>query len=425
MALGVSHAREEEGLSAKADLAIVGSVRVEAREHLDERALSRAVFAAERVHLSLLEIERDAVERAHAGNSFVIGVSGSARRPEEVLGSRVGGDDGAAGNPDSGGDLRVLANRRDAGRVRRGHGAAGDLADAGVPADPGDLVNDGALDPGARLDDRVGQDDRVANDRPRAHEDPGGQDALLHARPGLDHAAVGDHAVLDDGALLDAHGRALLRLRVHDPGPVVQVERRRVLQEVHLRLPVDLDRPDVRPVALEGKGEDPEAGLHHPRDDVLAEVVRGVAPARVVRQDLGERPAREDVDPHRGERARRLGRLLDELRDAVLLVRREDSHAGRLVARHVQRRDRQVGLLGDVKVGERGVVHLVDVVAREDEDEVRLAALDEGQVLRDRVGGALVPVGVGAAAVGLVDLDAAREAAVEVPGPAGADVLDQ
>ena len=106
-------------------------------------------------------------------------------------------------------------------------------------------------------------------------------------------------------------------------------------------------------------------------------------------------------------------------------VGREDPHALGLFAGDVQRGDRDVRLPRDVEVDHRGVVHLVDVVAGEDEHEVGLAALDEGEVLRDRVGRALVPVGVGAAPVGLIDLDAAREAAVEIPGPSRPDVLEQ
>ena len=94
----------------------------------------------------------------------------------------------------------------------------------------------------------------------------------------------------------------------------------------------------------------------------------------------------------------------------MVVVGREDAHAGGLLAGHVQRRDRDVGLLLDVEGDQPAVVHLVDVVAREHEHQVRRAALDEREVLRDRVGGALVPVGRRASAEGLVDLDAAGEA---------------
>lgn len=78
-------------------------------------------------------------------------------------------------------------------------------------------------------------------------------------------------------------------------------------------------------------------------DDVLAEVaargrVGGVAAQRI-EQELGV----EDVDAHRGEgeirlvgNGRRVGRLLDEGDDLVLVVDMHDAEADRFHARHFQ-----------------------------------------------------------------------------------------
>ena len=83
----------------------------------------------------------------------------------------------------------------------------------------------------------------------------------------------------------------------------------------------------------------------------------------------------EDVDAHRGERQvrivrhrRRIGRLLDEVGDAARGVDRHDAEARRLHARHLDAADGDVGLRIDVLAQHQLVVHLVDVVAGEDDD---------------------------------------------------------
>ena len=74
---------------------------------------------------------------------------------------------------------------------------------------------------------------------------------------------------------------------------------------------------------------------------------------------------------------------------------------------------------------ERLVVHLVDVVAGEDEDDVARLLADHLDVLEHRVRRAAVPLGRSAARdVRLQQADAAL-VAVEIPRPAGADVVVQ
>src|SRR6476660_8073589 len=75
------------------------------------------------------------------------GGSGGGRGAEEVFGDGVGGDDGSPRDLNAGGDLRVLADGRDAGAFQGLLGGLRGLADARVAADPDDLVDDGALDP--------------------------------------------------------------------------------------------------------------------------------------------------------------------------------------------------------------------------------------------------------------------------------------
>ena len=70
------------------------------------------------------------------------------------------------------------------------------------------------------------------------------------------------------------------------------------------------------------------------------------------------------------------------------------------------------------------VIHLVDMVAGQDQDHRRPIILDIIQILVDRVGRAAVPVGIFVILEGRQDGDAAV-AADHVPGGAGADMVDQ
>ena len=91
--------------------------------------------------------------------------------------------------------------------------------------------------------------------------------------------------------------------------------------------------------------------------------------------------------------------------------------------RHAPDGDRHVGAVAAVGGDERLVVHLVDVVAGEDQDDVARVVLDHVEVLEHRVGRAAVPLRDAAARdVRLEQLDAAG-VAVEVPRPAEPDVV--
>ena len=87
-----------------------------------------------------------------------------------------------------------------------------------------------------------------------------------------------------------------------------------------------------------------------------------------------------------------LPRLLEEVGDAVLLVGLEDAELADLAQRHRDGAHREVGVPLQVEADHLPVVHLVDVVAGEDQDVPRLLLLDGVDVLVERVGGALVPV---------------------------------
>ncbi|CCC96390.1 protein of unknown function [Azospirillum baldaniorum] len=242
------------------------------------------------------------------------------------------------------------------------------------------------------------------------------QQRILHQRAGDDaaarHQAVHRHAapvlVVED----ELRRGQLLLVGEDRPLAVVHVELRRDVAEVEVGLPIGVDGADVAPVGLRlmavQDGRLGEVVGHHPRpaghqmgDDVLAEVARRAGIVEVALQLVVEELRVEDVDAHAGQRLvrvsrhrRRVGGLLDEVDDALRLVHMHDAEAGGLGARHLDAGDRHIGLLGDVVEQKRAVIHLVDVVAGQDQDVFRLVVAQDVQVLVHRVGGALVPGGL-------------------------------
>ena len=110
-------------------------------------------------------------------------------------------------------------------------------------------------------------------------------------------------------------------------------------------------------------------------DDVLAEIPVRSGRFRIAPQLLEQEPGVEHIDAHAGERhvrlvghARRIGGLFQERDDAVRLVDRHDAEAGRLHARHFETADGHVGARVDVLPQHDLVVHLVDVIAGQDDD---------------------------------------------------------
>ena len=86
-------------------------------------------------------------------------------------------------------------------------------------------------------------------------------------------------------------------------------------------------------------------------------------------------------------------------------------------------RDLRVALA--VHLDEGPVVHLVDVVPGEDEDELRVAVVDEVEVLEHGVSGPAIPLARSTALDERLEQRHPAAAPVEVPGPADADVVDQ
>jgi hypothetical protein len=101
-----------------------------------------------------------------------------------------------------------------------------------------------------------------------------------------------------------------------------------------------------------------------------------------------------------------------------------DAEAGRLHARHFDAADGHVGARLDVLLKHQLVVHLVDVVAGENDDVLRAVAAEDADVLVDRVGGAEVPLVLRHPLAGGQDVEAFVPLDLE-ERPAALQVADQ
>jgi len=113
---------------------------------------------------------------------------------------------------------------------------------------------------------------------------------------------------------------------------------------------------------------------------------------RVASELLEQERSVEHVDAHARERHARLARhgrrilwLFDEGADVVVVVDMHDAEGGGFAHRDLQTSHRHVGVLLDVLNEHRLVVHLVDVIACENDDVFRRIARDDVDVLEDRV----------------------------------------
>ena len=102
----------------------------------------------------------------------------------------------------------------------------------------------------------------------------------------------------------------------------------------------------------------------------------------------------EDVDPHVGQGPLRLARdragvfrLFLERRDAPVVVHREDAERRGLGQRDLDGRHGRDRAARFVALDQAREVHLVDVIARKDDDVARPFLLEQIDVLVDGVGG--------------------------------------
>src|SRR6267143_1203395 len=242
-------------------------------------------------------------------------------------------------------------------------------------------------------------------------------DADVVADDGFLNAAAGDDGASgDDGIESDAHalgigkdklGRRILVLPgTERPVLVIKIEDRRDAHEVHVGFVVGVEGSDVAPVeSVLGVFIDEVVGKdavlrNDARKNVLAKIVAGLGILGVREKDGNQQVRIEDVNSHRSiavarvvRRLFRDGRLFLEADDAPILVGLNHAELlGSLGGWYFDGRDGDLGAGVAVLLEHAAVVHLVDVIAGEDEDEFRALAADGVDILVDGVGGALIPL---------------------------------
>ncbi len=115
------------------------------------------------------------------------------------------------------------------------------------------------------------------------------------------------------------------------------------------------------------------------------------------------------------------GRFFFKPDDAMVGVGLHDAKFFGFVDVDLERGDRQVGVVGFMKIDHLAVVHLIDVIASKDDDVLGAFLFERVDVLINGVGGALVPLFVDAL-LGRDDVDELAQLAAEQMAPAGVDV---
>ena len=138
---------------------------------------------------------------------------------------------------------------------------------------------------------------------------------------------------------------------------------------------------------------------------------------------LERRPA-EDIDPHGRQVALGLGRFLLEFRDLSVLVCDHDPEPAGLLNGHRHGRDGHVRLMFLVIIQHHFIIHLIDMVAGEDQHVIRMEGLHIVQILVNGVGRACVPLTVAALLIRRQDRHAS-DIPVQIPGNPDSDMAVQ
>jgi hypothetical protein len=300
----------------------------------------------------------------------------------------------------------------------------------------------------------VAVDDGAADFRVAANIDVIVDDGLADFAVAVDADVVADQAIPnptagkngttgDDGVEGNAHtvlvgknefrGGILMLPGAQGPVFVVEVEDRGNADKVHVGFVVGIDSADIAPVegfatVLIDKVVGVDAMLgKDARKNVFAEIVGGFGIFGISEKDGNKKLGIKNVDAHGGVAMRGLvrrtlgfGGLFLKTDDAPVLVDLDHTELlGGFLDGKFERGDSDVSARVGVLLEHLGVIHFVDVVTGEDEDEFGTLATDGVNVLVNSVGGALVPL-LGNAHLGGKNFDEFTEA--HERRPTGTDV---
>ena len=259
----------------------------------------------------------------------------------------------------------------------------------------------------------VGQDDRILDRAVAMHVNVGEKKRAPQQRAADDAAARHQRVERRARALRflehEFRGRQLILVGPDGPLFVVQIEFGRNVCQIEVCLPERVDRAHVAPIGLafdhvdarirEAMGEYLGAAIDEVGNQVLAEVVAGMRVGGIADQLFVKKRRVEDVDAHACQRhvrepRSRLGLrgLFVEANDVRCRIDGHHAILRRGRERNLDAANRDVGLATDVLGEELRIVHLVDVIAGENQNVPRRVAAQDVEVLVDRVRGPFVPV---------------------------------
>ena len=139
---------------------------------------------------------------------------------------------------------------------------------------------------------------------------------------------------------------------------------------------------------------------HRARNDVLAKIVIGCRVHDVTGQFRVQIFGIEHVHPHAAQRhigparhRRRIGGFFDKIGDHAALINRHDPETTGLMTRHFDARHRAFGTALDMVDQHDRIIHLIDVVAGENDDELGCwrIGLEDIDILVNRVCRTAIP----------------------------------
>ncbi len=134
-------------------------------------------------------------------------------------------------------------------------------------------------------------------------------------------------------------------------------------------------------------------------NDVPAEIVRRSGLLGVARQPFEQKRRVENVDAHRRQtvirsvrHGLRMRRLLMKIGDPPILADLHDPEARSIIERHGNAADRHVGPRCRVLIEQVAIVHLVDVVAAQNQNMIGVGSPNRFQILIHGIGGSSIPM---------------------------------
>ncbi len=288
--------------------------------------------------------------------------------------------------------------------------------------------DNGLIQSAEGVDPHIGKEHRTQDERATDDGAPG--------KHGVD-----GHAVLAVSVLHELGGRSHVLTGPDGPVLIVDIQLRRDGSEIHIGLPEGVHGAHISPVgaAIRTAADTGHAKrvsecgalFHHAGDHVHAEIVMGLRVGDIFIQQLIEILGIEDIDPHGGQgvlwfarHGGRVGRFFDKRIDLAIIIHRHHPEGACFAARYFDTGHGDLGAHIDVIQQHGGVIHLVDVIARQHHHIFGGVIADDVQVLIDRIGGATIPVHLVHSLLGREQIDKLVHLIAQ-EGPAGLQVAQQ